>query len=157
MLTSVKHWPIIQNMATETLYTTLDMVRIAGVTPRMLQWWDGSGLVSPDRDGNKRLYTSQQAVLVMAIKALRLKGVPLREITAAIPGIVRDLKKTNLDRPEGRNALLAVGAAGHGGVYKHASCLTETMTDQLEQPCWAVDLAELWARLQEHSNVGGEE
>ena len=137
-------------MAIETLYTTLDVVRIAAVTPRELQWWDMAKLVSPARDGKKRLYTSEEVLLVMAIKALRVKGVPLDEIRAAMPAINLDRKRHELSE----NTFMIVGTQGFGGIFRHSCHVLEMLTDHVSQPIWAIDLTPLWTRLQEHSNIG---
>ena len=38
-------------------FTSAQVVRLTGITPRQLQWLDERGIVRPQREGRRRLYT----------------------------------------------------------------------------------------------------
>ena len=64
----------------EKQFTSADVVRLTGITPRQLQWWDERGIVRPQREGRRRMYTAEDLAEVAVICALRRKGFPLQRI-----------------------------------------------------------------------------
>ena len=38
-------------------FTSQQVMALTGITPRQLQWWDERGVVKPERDGHRRLYS----------------------------------------------------------------------------------------------------
>ena len=57
-----------------------DLAREFGVTPRTLRFWEDQGILSPEREGQKRLFTRRdRARLKMALRGKRL-GLSLAEI-----------------------------------------------------------------------------
>ncbi len=66
---------------TRTQFTTAEVSVATGATERQLQWWDEQGILSPTRDGHKRLYSAAQADLVGKLVKLRSAGMwPRRAI-----------------------------------------------------------------------------
>src|SRR5229473_4593580 len=61
-------------------FTTAQVVRMTGITPRQLQWWDERGIVVPSREGRRRLYCLDDVTEVAVICALRRKGFPLQRV-----------------------------------------------------------------------------
>jgi len=61
-------------------FTTAQVVRMTGITPRQLQWWDERGIVVPSREGRRRLYSQDDVTEVAVICALRRKGFPLQRV-----------------------------------------------------------------------------
>ena len=61
-------------------FTSRDVIALTGITARQLQWWDERGVVSPEREGHRRLYTTQHLSEVAVICQLRRKGFSLAEI-----------------------------------------------------------------------------
>ena len=41
----------------EQRFSSADVVALTGITPRQLQWWDERGIVAPEREGRRRLYS----------------------------------------------------------------------------------------------------
>jgi lipopolysaccharide transport system ATP-binding protein len=78
-------------------FTSAQVVKLTGITPRQLQWWDESGIVAPQREGRRRLYSADDVTEVAVICALRRKGFPLqrvrRIIVAAPPSVVLQWKE----------------------------------------------------------------
>jgi len=58
----------------EQRFTSAEVVKLTGITPRQLQWWDERGIVVPQREGRRRLYSFDDVTEVAVICALRRKG-----------------------------------------------------------------------------------
>jgi DNA-binding transcriptional MerR regulator len=67
-------------MKMEPRFTSAQVVKLTGITPRQLQWWDERGIVVPQRDGRRRLYCLDDITEVAVICALRRKGFPLQKV-----------------------------------------------------------------------------
>lgn len=61
-------------------FTSAQVVGLTGITPRQLQWWDERGIVVPEREGRRRLYTLDDVTEIAVICALRRKGFPLQRV-----------------------------------------------------------------------------
>jgi DNA-binding transcriptional MerR regulator len=64
----------------EQRFTSAQVVKLTGITPRQLQWWDERKVVVPQREGRRRLYSGEDLTEVAVICALRRKGVPLQRV-----------------------------------------------------------------------------
>ena len=65
-------------------FTITDLAREFGITPRTIRFWEDHGIVSPEREGNKRVFSRRdRARLKMALRGKRL-GLSLAEITDLI-------------------------------------------------------------------------
>jgi len=64
----------------EQRFTSAQVVKLTGITPRQLQWWDERGIVAPQREGRRRLYSADDITEVAVICALRRKGFPLQRV-----------------------------------------------------------------------------
>ena len=42
----------------EEQYTSNQVIALTGISARQLQWWDERGLVVPQREGHRRLYSA---------------------------------------------------------------------------------------------------
>ena len=57
-----------------------DLAREFGITPRTIRFWEDQGILAPQREGNKRIFTRRdRARLKMALRGKRL-GLSLAEI-----------------------------------------------------------------------------
>jgi DNA-binding transcriptional MerR regulator len=61
-------------------FTSAQVVKLTGITPRQLQWWDERGIVQPQREGRCRMYSFDDVTEVAVICALRRKGFPLQRV-----------------------------------------------------------------------------
>jgi len=52
-------------------FTSAQVVKLTGITPRQLQWWDERGIVQPQREGRIRLYSFDDVTEIAVICALR--------------------------------------------------------------------------------------
>jgi DNA-binding transcriptional MerR regulator len=60
--------------------TSVEVVKLTGITPRQLQWWDERGIVVPERQGRRRLYSADDVTEIAVLCALRKKGFPLQRV-----------------------------------------------------------------------------
>ena len=62
------------------IFAISDLAREFGITPRTIRFWEDQGILSPQREGNKRIFTRRdRARLKMALRGKRL-GLSLAEI-----------------------------------------------------------------------------
>lgn len=65
---------------TTTTFAISDLAREFGITPRTIRFWEDQGILSPEREGSKRVFTRRdRARLKMALRGKRL-GLSLAEI-----------------------------------------------------------------------------
>ena len=65
---------------TAETFAISDLAREFGITPRTIRFWEDQGILSPEREGNKRIFTrGDRARLKMALRGKRL-GLSLAEI-----------------------------------------------------------------------------
>jgi len=64
----------------EQRFTSAQVVKLTGITPRQLQWWDERKVVVPQREGRRRLYSGEDLTEIAVICALRRKGIPLQRV-----------------------------------------------------------------------------
>ncbi len=63
-----------------TTFAISDLAREFGITPRTIRFWEDQGILSPNREGSKRIFTRRdRARLKMALRGKRL-GLSLAEI-----------------------------------------------------------------------------
>lgn len=61
-------------------FSISDLAREFGITPRTIRFWEDQGILAPEREGNKRVFTRRdRARLKMALRGKRL-GLSLAEI-----------------------------------------------------------------------------
>lgn len=76
-------------------FTTNDVIALTGITARQLQWWDERGLVTPSRQGHRRIYNWDQLVTAAVICQLRRRGFPLQRVRKIVAFLSREFG-TNL-------------------------------------------------------------
>ena len=74
-------------------FTSKDVMALAGITARQLQWWDERGVVKPVREGHRRLYSINQLNEVAVICELRRKGFSLQGVRKVLRFLDRELGK----------------------------------------------------------------
>lgn len=63
-----------------TTFAISDLAREFDITPRTIRFWEDQGILSPEREGSKRVFTRRdRARLKMALRGKRL-GLSLAEI-----------------------------------------------------------------------------
>ena len=66
-----------------------DVCQLAQVTLRQLQWWDERKVISPEKEGHRRVYQVSDVIAMMVIGELRRKGFSLQKLR----GMVRSLRR----------------------------------------------------------------
>jgi DNA-binding transcriptional MerR regulator len=65
-------------------FTSNEVMVLTGITARQLQWWDERGIVVPERQGHRRIYTWDELVTVAVICQLRRRGFSLQRMRKVI-------------------------------------------------------------------------
>jgi len=74
-------------------FTSRQVTTLTGITPRQLQWWDERGVVKPDREGHRRLYSMNQLTQVAVISELRRKGFSLQGVRKVMRFLAHEFGK----------------------------------------------------------------
>ena len=71
-------------------FTSQDVIRLTGITARQLQWCDERGIVVPDRQGHRRVYSFEDLTEVAVICELRRKGFSLQRMRKVVRFLQRE-------------------------------------------------------------------
>lgn len=74
-------------------FASQEVIALTGVTARQLQWWDEQGVVRPEHQGHRRLYTMQNLTEIAVISQLRRKGFPLQRVRKVMRFLEREFAK----------------------------------------------------------------
>jgi DNA-binding transcriptional MerR regulator len=74
-------------------FTSQEVIAMTGITPRQLQWWDERGVVRPEREGHRRLYSMRHLSEVAVICELRRKGFSLQGVRKVMRFLDREFGK----------------------------------------------------------------
>jgi DNA-binding transcriptional MerR regulator len=74
-------------------FTSLEVIALIGITPRQLQWWDERGVVRPEREGHRRLYSINHLTEISVICELRRKGFSLQGVRKVMRFLDREFGK----------------------------------------------------------------
>src|SRR5579859_922687 len=74
-------------------FTSREVMALTGITARQLQWWDEQGVVQPEREGHRRLYSMEHLTEVAVIFELRRKGFSLQGVRKVMRFLDRELGK----------------------------------------------------------------
>ncbi len=65
-------------------FTSNDVIALTGITARQLQWWDERGIVTPARQGHRRIYNWDDLLTIAVICQLRRRGFSLQRMRKVI-------------------------------------------------------------------------
>ena len=74
-------------------FTSREVITLTGIRARQLQWWDERGVVKPEREGHRRLYSMNQITEVAVICQLRRKGFSLHGVRKVVRFLDREFGK----------------------------------------------------------------
>jgi DNA-binding transcriptional MerR regulator len=74
-------------------FPSQDVIALTGITARQLQWWDERGVVKPEREGHRRLYSMQHLTEIAVICELRRKGFSLQGVRKVMRFLDREFGK----------------------------------------------------------------
>ena len=84
-------------------FSSQEVIALTGVTARQLQWWDERGVVKPEREGHRRLYSMKNLTEMAVICELRRKGFSLQGVRKVLRFLQRECGK-GLAEIVGRNS-----------------------------------------------------
>jgi DNA-binding transcriptional MerR regulator len=84
-------------------FSSKEVIALTGVTARQLQWWDERGVIKPERQGHRRLYSMQNVMAMAVICELRRKGFSLQGVRKVMRFLDREFGK-GLAEIVGRNS-----------------------------------------------------
>jgi DNA-binding transcriptional MerR regulator len=122
-------------------FTSRDVVELTGITPRQLQWWDERGIVVPERQGHRRLYSLEDLSEIAVICQLRRKGFSLQRVRKVVRFLQKEFSK--------RLAQTVTGASDYHLLTDGKSLYLETSPQQIvdilknsRQPMLAICLSD---------------
>jgi DNA-binding transcriptional MerR regulator len=74
-------------------FPSQEVIALTGITARQLQWWDERGVVKPEREGHRRLYSLQNLTEIAVICQLRRKGFSLQGVRKVMRFLDREFGK----------------------------------------------------------------
>ena len=74
-------------------FPSQEVIALTGITARQLQWWDERGVVTPERQGHRRVYSMQNLTEVAVICELRRKGFSLQGVRKVMRFLEGEFKK----------------------------------------------------------------
>jgi DNA-binding transcriptional MerR regulator len=74
-------------------FSSQEVIALTGITARQLQWWDERGVVKPEREGHRRLYSMQNVMEMAVICGLRRKGFSLQGVRKVMRFLQREFGK----------------------------------------------------------------
>src|SRR5207237_9401398 len=86
-------------------FTSQQLIALTGITPRQLQWWDERGVVKPEREGHRRLYSMGDLAEVAVICELRRRGFPLPRVRKVMHLVQRECGKRVAATVRGANGV----------------------------------------------------
>jgi DNA-binding transcriptional MerR regulator len=77
----------------EERFNSQEVIRLIGITPRQLQWWDEKGVVRAQHEGHRRLYSADRLTELAVISELRRKGFSLQGVRKVMRFLDREFGK----------------------------------------------------------------
>src|ERR1700735_904528 len=114
----------------QDLFSSLEVIDLTGITPRQLQWWDERGVVKPERQGHRRMYSMHHLTEVAVICELRRKGFSLQSVRKVLRFLGREFGKGLAE------------VMSHGSEYHLLTDGTHLYLETSSQPILAVCLSD---------------
>ena len=139
-----------------TEFTSREVVRLTGITPRQLQWWDERGIVVPGRDGRRRLYSMEDLSEIAVICELRERGFSLQRMRKVVRFLQHEFGKRLAET-------VSAGSDYHlltDGVHLYLETSPQQILDILKnarQPILAVCLSDTVRRVRAEIRGGRKE
>jgi DNA-binding transcriptional MerR regulator len=77
----------------QRVFLSADVMQLAGITLRQLQWWDERKVVTPRKQGHRRLYSLRQVLEILIAGELRHKGLSLQKVRRILRQLRRQLSQ----------------------------------------------------------------
>jgi DNA-binding transcriptional MerR regulator len=129
-------------------FTSKEVVALTRISARQLQWWDEQGVVIPERQGHRRIYSRDDLAEIAIVCDLRARGFSLQKIRRVIRFLQKELGKRLVETvaaasefhllTDGRHIFLEDSARGVVDLLKNARqpmltvCLSDTIQRVLD-------------------------
>jgi len=132
-------------------FTSKEVVALARISPRQLQWWDEQGIVVPQRQGHKRIYSLDDLAEVAIVCELRARGFSLQKIRRVVRFLQKELGKRLVETvsaasefhllTDGRHIFLEDSARGVVDLLKNARqpMLSVCLSDAIQRVLDPID------------------
>jgi DNA-binding transcriptional MerR regulator len=120
-------------------FSTNDVVKVARVSERQLQWWDEQRIVTPAHAGHRREYSVLQTLQAMIVAEWRVKGIRLRAIRKLLRQLPLALPTESHDPMEARQVILVI----NGRAYVVSPEAAVEQASEAPGPIYMVDLTAL--------------
>jgi DNA-binding transcriptional MerR regulator len=127
-------------------FSSQEVARRTGITPRQLQWWDERGVVRPDREGRRRLYTVEQLTEIAVISELRRKGFSLQSVRKVMRFLGREFDRRLAQVAATSSELHLLSDGNHLYVETEARQIVDILKNS-NQPILSVCLSEAARRV----------
>jgi DNA-binding transcriptional MerR regulator len=74
-------------------FPSREVIALTGISARQLQWWDERGVVKPQRQGHRRLYSMQNVTEIAVICELKRKGFSLQAVRKVMRFLQREFSR----------------------------------------------------------------
>src|SRR6202789_1317828 len=124
-------------------FPSQQVIALTGITARQLQWWDERGVVKPERQGHRRMYSMHHLTEVAVICELRRKGFSLQSVRKVLRFLGREFGK-------GLAEVMSHGSEYHlltDGTHLYLETSARQIVDILKnssQPFLGVSLTDAW-------------
>src|SRR5690349_3048068 len=78
--------------ASKQQFTSLQVTRLIGISPRQLRLWVNDGLLTAQRQGKRRIYRLNDVAEIAVICALRRNGFSIERIRGIVNFLRKELK-----------------------------------------------------------------
>ena len=136
----------------KTQFTSREVVKLTGITPRQLQWWDERGIVVPERDGRRRLYSMEDLSEIAVICELRERGFSLQRMRTVVHFLQHEFGKRLAETVSGASEYHLLT----DGIHLYLETSPQQIVDILKnarQPMLAVCLTDTVRRV--HAEIRG--
>lgn len=96
-----------------TTFSSSQVSELTGITLRQLQWWDEHGIVSPAREGRRRLYSSEDLAEIAVIHELRRKGFSLQRVRKAMRFLQKELGRRLVETTQANSEVHLLAGGNH--------------------------------------------
>ena len=113
----------------DRVFFSSDVARLAEVSLRQLQWWDERKVVSPRKEGHRRIYAASQVLEILVVAALLRKGLSLQRIRRVLRLLRRELGQPRQNNWERGSRLYVLTDGQSVRLESHPDRLLKLLTD----------------------------
>jgi DNA-binding transcriptional MerR regulator len=129
----------------EPVFSSSEVSELAAITLRQLQWWDERKIISPRKEGHRRLYSLPQVLEIMTAGELRHKGLSLQKVRRIVRLLRRRLEASeHLAERRQECFVLTDGRAVH---IEHQADRVIRLMGEASGPMYLISLREPIERL----------